>query len=708
MGGFDKTFSGTIACSMSRVSNRQKDVLRGNLMHQPRIATADRQRGMAIFAMLAVFLLVSSWLLLSRLNAAPSKGPANARETARVLQEAKAALLGYAIIPRDDNPLNPEGFRPGELPCPDVDYDGFAVPITEYTSSDCTSFRGWLPWRTLRLEESRDSSGTRLWYAVAPGFNANEQNVLNSDSGEDSPPSNVNTLEIDANGDHDTTDAVDVQDVVAVIIAPGAALEAQDGRDDDQALRGRDDPDAYVAEFLEGENAQPMPDRLDADFATFQQLHTHDDDDFNDRIVYIRRSEVMELAEKFVLGQVDIALGQYRESLSPLSLDEARYPWLIAYQEPTSVDYSKPFQPDPSVTRPGTSQGLLPFKTLGDDDYEPTLELSWDFMGDAGSIPLTRHWIGAPGDAEPTWWTDSAITGEVWREVGDATVLLRPSLTITAGDVRDCTWHGDTAVDCTFTKSFNPSGSAYFLRTFVITLRYTGTRTYEAPTADAIRTRTLTVGAGSTLDFVLDDAIAPEITVYVKDELIQTPPDPGVPPPYDSADVTTPRLLSEGLFSSTSTVPFAGGADPSLGHLTISEEAAPVDMPTWYGKNEWQHFIYVSVAEKNQGAGTGCDGNPLGADDCLRLAVTEFPLVGPPAANNVQAMVSIAGRELTIAGQDRSSSVVCADGRTSVCQYFESANQLENDFQARNIDRESGVAIEFNDQTRIVSRDPVP
>ena len=77
------------------------------------------------------------------------------KTTAAALAEAKTALIGRAV--RDDN-------RPGSLPCPDTNNDGSAEL---FTGTQCPSYIGRLPWRTLGLPDLRDGYGERLWYVLS-------------------------------------------------------------------------------------------------------------------------------------------------------------------------------------------------------------------------------------------------------------------------------------------------------------------------------------------------------------------------------------------------------------------------------------------------------------------------------------------------------------------------------------------------------------
>src|SRR5258706_13312780 len=99
-------------------------------------------------------------------------------KTDAALALARDALLGRALS--DTN-------HPGSLPCPDavtniannVPGDGVADLLT---GSNCPSYIGRLPWKTLELPELRDGDGENLWYALSPAFVDAPTNAINTDS----------------------------------------------------------------------------------------------------------------------------------------------------------------------------------------------------------------------------------------------------------------------------------------------------------------------------------------------------------------------------------------------------------------------------------------------------------------------------------------------------------------------------------------------
>jgi hypothetical protein len=168
-----------------------------------------QQSGAALMAMLAVLVLGASWWLVSALSTPVSRVALEREHNARVLAEAKQALLGWAARNAFDNTDN----NPGRLPCPEP-AGSVGNPATEGIMQNVCGAAvviGRLPWRSLGLPKLFDAKGEPLWYVVSSGWKlnsggANEWLGINSNS--------VGQLALDGvpNG------------AVAMVIAPGAPL----------------------------------------------------------------------------------------------------------------------------------------------------------------------------------------------------------------------------------------------------------------------------------------------------------------------------------------------------------------------------------------------------------------------------------------------------------------------------------------------------
>lgn len=182
---------------------------------------------MALLAILAIGFGAAFYAFISPANSAIERD----KITAAALAQAKEALIGYAVGVSDFS----GGDRPGDLPCPDLNDSG--SPGASWTSNcDAQTLRiGRLPWKTLGLPDLRDSSGERLWYAISINFKDDTRTAC-------TVPGNVGCLNSDARGTitlrnsagaviHDGTnpDPFTPSGIIAVIFAPGAVLQRQDG-----------------------------------------------------------------------------------------------------------------------------------------------------------------------------------------------------------------------------------------------------------------------------------------------------------------------------------------------------------------------------------------------------------------------------------------------------------------------------------------------
>ena len=103
----------------------------------------------------------------------------------RALRQAKAALIAYAANEQWQTYKGQSTDQPGALPCPDIVHDGTEA---EEGDSDCVgstanNMIGRIPWKTLGIDDLRDASGERLWYALAHNFRKlSPTTVINSDT----------------------------------------------------------------------------------------------------------------------------------------------------------------------------------------------------------------------------------------------------------------------------------------------------------------------------------------------------------------------------------------------------------------------------------------------------------------------------------------------------------------------------------------------
>lgn len=192
-------------------------------MHRP-----NPERGYALTLMLVLLVTGSLYLIVNRLDSSAMQA-ARTAETARALQQAKSALLAYALTYREtqlyeDKPLGilakVKGY--GYLPCPDLESDDHTGSMYGTAAGGCGTSNaisiGLLPYRSLGLPELRDGDGNCLWYAV-------------SGTHKHSPNSNAQNWDtrgqievLDANGTTTLSSAGTAGGAVAVIFAAGPAI----------------------------------------------------------------------------------------------------------------------------------------------------------------------------------------------------------------------------------------------------------------------------------------------------------------------------------------------------------------------------------------------------------------------------------------------------------------------------------------------------
>src|SRR5687767_5272469 len=115
----------------------------------------NTQRGLAMLALVATLAMGSLWWLMKGLSQPANHTAPNRAHNAKVLQEAKSALLGYVAAKAATAGEN----DPGSLPCPEAAaYVG--DPNDEgKAAGNCTlPAVGRLPWRTLGIDKPGDAA----------------------------------------------------------------------------------------------------------------------------------------------------------------------------------------------------------------------------------------------------------------------------------------------------------------------------------------------------------------------------------------------------------------------------------------------------------------------------------------------------------------------------------------------------------------------
>lgn len=257
------------------------------------------QKGVALLLYLLIVILGSSYYLIGQLNRTALYDPDPVKNFS-VLQEAKQALIAFAINNPDITSTASRRGRYGLLPCPDT--NGTTEEGNQIGSCNSANVNaiGRLPWQSLGIAPLIDDSGECLWYAVSGSFKNNPNDVmLNTDN---INTENMGSFEIiDHNGQVLAGGSnSEGKRVVAVIIAPGRLIQNQDRTTNALATNcgGNYDPTDYldsdVGASVDNAALSASVNALDK-FMTANDLK---DDSFNDMVAYITAEEIFNAVNK--------------------------------------------------------------------------------------------------------------------------------------------------------------------------------------------------------------------------------------------------------------------------------------------------------------------------------------------------------------------------------------------------------------------------
>ncbi len=400
-----------------------------------------RQTGAALLALVFVVVAASTYLLVLKLNAA-TRPYQREQQSVSVLQEAKQALIAYAVSFPDLSGTIDETAGPGYLPCPDTDNDG----SPESFAWNCDDEVGRFPGEFLHVTDYEDGSGERLWYSVADNFRniANKHKPMNSDT--------QGQLSVDS-----------ITDVVAVIMAPGPPTETQVGR-----------PSLTVTEYLEGENADG-----DTNFSSNAG---------NDRLVYITRQELMQAIEKRVLGDVAHTLNTYRS-------EYGGFPWLSTFAKSDNSPFRSTI---------GEEKGHLPFHWADDDSTVPgvnpfstSIQVSWNLDAGTAGITITPD---PPATGVPTL-TVTCVENLDCNDPNFGVLSSIPVTTVNCSWVDKETFACDGFSYLRVAPCDLGCGTWWCLRRYDVDIPdFTGDVTVTGPSATSTRTRRVSITNGSLPD----------------------------------------------------------------------------------------------------------------------------------------------------------------------------------------------------------------
>lgn len=303
----------------------------------PRRRAARLQRGaFALIAILALAALITAFLIASALNRSGAD-ISNERldRNLSALRQAKVALIAYAANEQWQFYRNPPPsgyFQPGSLPCPDLDDDGDADCVG-FGITSTSSIIGRLPWKTVGIDDLRDASGERLWYALSHDFRKLRCSGL-------TVPPNCTVINSDTQGQLTVTGAAPATQVVAIIFAPGAALDlsAVGGPSQDR-ISGHNSAANYLEGFSTGDN-------IHYSYATTASPTGV----ANDQALIITQAELMAAVEPIVATNIQ---RDVKPVLQTYFTKWGAYPFAMTFAAPPAL--VTPYQ-----GTSGQNQGLLP------------------------------------------------------------------------------------------------------------------------------------------------------------------------------------------------------------------------------------------------------------------------------------------------------------------------------------------------------------
>ncbi|MDX1916173.1 MAG: hypothetical protein SFU55_11365 [Methylophilus sp.] len=246
-----------------------------------------RQHGAALIIFVAMLVLVTVSLVISQASSSDIK-MAREKKTVDALAEAKTALIGYAVTYDDDH----SGELYGYLPCPDISPTD---PSGEGAQSICgnlgVSALGRLPWKTLKMQPIKDGDGECLWYAVSGSYKNNPKTAGIT-------PNTLGLLAV-LNSDGSNFIATSPDPAVAVVFSPSVALPSQDRSQDVNAQQcdGNYTASNYLDTDLASNTNNAVISNVVNGISTFiaandSEVTASTVDNFNDKLVIIRRSEI--------------------------------------------------------------------------------------------------------------------------------------------------------------------------------------------------------------------------------------------------------------------------------------------------------------------------------------------------------------------------------------------------------------------------------
>jgi len=298
-----------------------------------------KTKGAALILFFLMTLLIVSSFTISHLNQSKENVLQNKisdnQHNARILAEAKAALLGFAVSYAETHLGQPVGY----LPCPNTtdsnnvdDQRCAGIAGVGKATSGSTSLCvdsckgkeinviGCLPWKTLGIPRLQDSSGNDLWYAVSGTYKDKQKLGLTTDTN--------GMFQIYDQNTNVTVGNTEDKRAIAIIFIPNQATNGQTRGSLDcskpenylDTLNGIDNAkgtkSGAIANSVGSEN---LPTKLPSTFINSPKTNT-----FNDQMIWITPDDYMPIYEKmnqWVAKRVQHCLNLYA------GVNNDRLPW---------------------------------------------------------------------------------------------------------------------------------------------------------------------------------------------------------------------------------------------------------------------------------------------------------------------------------------------------------------------------------------------
>lgn len=287
-----------------------------------------KQQGVTLLIFAVIIVLAAASFAVSRLSINDVKTK-QLIKTRLVLKEAKAALIAYAV----NYPEITSAVRgPGYFLCPDTDNDGEAE-----TGCNGPATVARLPWKTLGIEGLRDSDNERLWYAISQNFD-----YTSSPANKLVNTATVGSISLKNSNGVLINDGTSIDALVAVIIAPGAALTRLDGYP--QNRNGNPDNAIDYLDNLNGEDNAMFVHNSTNGF--IEGDSNANNNEFNDLVITITYNDIMPLIQKRVAAEMQKSLNDFSDNANC-----GVYPPADAGRFPVDA---------PQWSEPGCATGLLP------------------------------------------------------------------------------------------------------------------------------------------------------------------------------------------------------------------------------------------------------------------------------------------------------------------------------------------------------------